>query len=254
MRKTSSLILLLIATLVALVASTALVSMRGQGQRGISRNDKAQQKIDFESRFPVADYSGPEPTDPHERAKRKSKDNRFPKGVLDDLPTVTETSIADGNGLGSLPALPVGLSDLIIVCDVLNAHAYLSSTKTGIFSEFTVSVEEVLKTTSSDPVLPGANISVDREGARIRYPSGQVRLVRFAHEGMPSIGRRYILFLRRTGQEEIHTILTGYELRAGRVFPLDGVAAFEESKLAKFAVYEGIEETVFLTTVRDLLN
>ena len=254
MRNTSRLILLLMATVVILVASTALVSMRGQGEKSLSRNDKAQQKLDFESRFPIADYTGPEPTDPQERAKRKSKDNRFPKEVLDELPGVTETSIADGNGSGHLPALPVGLSDTIIIGDVLNAQAYLSATKTGLFSEFTVSIHEVLKTTGSDPVLPGANISVEREGGRIRYPTGHVRLVSFAHEGMPSIGGRYVLFLRRTGQEGIHTILTGYELRAGRVFPLDGVAEFEERKLPKFAIHEGVQEKVFLTTVRGLVN
>lgn len=115
-------------------------------------------------------------------------------------------------------------------------------------------IKEVLKTTGSDPVLPGGNISVEREGARIRYPSGHIRWVRFAHEGMPTIGGRYVLFLRRTGQESIYTILTGYELRAGRVFPLDGVAAFEERKLPQFATYEGVEETVFLKSVRGLVN
>lgn len=237
-----------------LVASTALVSMRGQGKKSLSRNDKAQEKLDFESRFPIADYTGLEPTDPQERAKRKSKDKRLPKGVLEDSPGATETSIVDGNGSGGLTALPVSLSDIIIIGDVLNAQAYLSSDKTGLFSEFTISVQEVLKTRGNDAVLPGANISVEREGARIRYPSGNIRWVRFAHEGMPAIGGRYVLFLRRTGPESIPTILTGYELRAGRVFPLDGVGAFEEFKVPKFAVYEGVEETVFLTTVRGLVT
>jgi hypothetical protein len=246
--------LLLIATLVILASSTALVSMRGQGQKSVSRNDKAQQKVDFETRFPVAEYTVPEPTDPQQRAKRNSKDNRFPKGRLDESPGVTETLIADGGGSSGLPALPADLSDIIIVGDVLNAQAYLSSDKTGLFSEFTISIGEVLKTTGSEPLLPGANISVEREGGRIRYPSGHVRWVRFAHQGMPTIGGRYLLFLRRTGQEGVHTILTGYELRAGRVFPLDGVAALDESKLSQFATYEGVEETVFLTTVRGLVK
>jgi len=254
MRNTSSFMLLLIATLVILVASTALVSMRAQNQKGLPRNDQAQRKLDFENRFPIADYSAPEPADPQERAKRKSKDNRFPKGVLDELPNVTESEIVDGHGLERRPTLPVALSDMIIVGNVLNTQAYLSSNKTGLFSEFTISIEEVLKTTGSDPVLPGADILVEREGGRIRYPSGRVRWVRFAHEGMPSIGGRYVLFLRRTGPENIPTILTGYELRAGRVLPLDGVAEFEERKLPQFATYEGVEETAFLTTVRGLVK
>lgn len=244
----------LIATIVIVGASTALVSMRGQDRKTGPRSDHAQEKADFENRFPIVDYTIPESTDPQERAKRKSKDNRFPKGLLDELPNVTETSIADGNGAERLPALPIALSDTIIICDVLNGHAYLSSNRTGLFSEFTISVEEVLKTAATDPVIAGSLISVEREGGRIRYPSGRIRWVRFAHEGMPSIGGRYILFLRRTGQESSQTILTGYELRAGRVFPLDGVAEFEGSKLSQFASHERLEETVFVTTVRGLVN
>ncbi|HKP35709.1 MAG TPA: hypothetical protein VJT71_02535 [Pyrinomonadaceae bacterium] len=253
MRNTRSHILLLIATLVIIVASTALVSMRGQGKRNAPRGDHAQQKFEFESRFPVAEYDAQEPDDPKERLKRKSKDNRFRQGVLDELPGVTESEIVDGSGVARRPALPVALSNIIIIGNILNARAYLSSNKTGIFSEFTISIDEVLKTTGSDQVLPGANILAEREGGRIRYPSGRVRWIRFAHEGMPSNGGRYLFFLRRTEQEGIYVILTGYELRAGKVFPLDGVAPFEEHKLPMFAPYDGVEEAVFLKTIRDSL-
>jgi hypothetical protein len=219
MRNRSKHIVLSITTLVVLIGFTALVSMRGHSQKNLSRTDRAQKKIDFESRFPIAEYATREPADPKEHLKRKSKDNRFPRGQLDELPNVVESKIVDGNGLERLPAFPVALSDVIILGHVLNAHAYVSSNKTGIFSEFTLSVETVLKATGSDSVLPGANISVEREGGRIRYPSGRIRWIRFAHEGMPSIGGRYLFFLRRTGQEGVYVILTGYELRAGTVFP-----------------------------------
>jgi hypothetical protein len=243
----------LLATVV-LVGST--ISMRGQGQRQSNQNrsNKAQQKADFEDHSPIADYGGPEPTDPQERSKRKSKDNRFAKGVLDELADVTETEIVDGSGLERRPVLPVTLSDTIIVGNVLNGRAYLSNNKTGIFSEFVINIEEVLKTTGNDSVVPGANILTEREGGRIRYPSGRIRWIRFAHEGMPLVGSRYVLFLRRTIQGEALSILTAYEFRAGKVFPLDGVAAFEEHKLSKFAAYEGVPESTFLGTVRELLK
>ena len=237
-----------------MIVSTALASILREGDRKVDGLGRAQKKNDFASRFPIADFDAAEPADLKERAKRKSKDNRFPRGQLDELPNVVESKIVDGNGLERLPALPVALSDVIILGHVLNANAYVSINKTGIFSEFTLSIETVLKATGSDSVLPGANVSVEREGGRIRYPSGRIRWIRFAHEGMPSIGGRYLFFLRRTGQEGVYVILTGYELRAGKVFPMDGVAAFEERKLPQFATYEGVEETVFLTTVRGLVN
>src|SRR6266581_4548534 len=124
--------LLFMATLVFAVASIALLSMRGQ-EKGPSNNYHAQQKIDSQSRFPIADYGATEPSEPQERAKRASKNNRFPKGRLDELRDVTETLVVDGNGLERLPALPVTLSDVVVVGQILNARAYLSSTKTGIF-------------------------------------------------------------------------------------------------------------------------
>lgn len=253
MRNSRSHILLLTTTLLIVVASTAFVSMRGQDKRNPTRTDRAQEKSEFAGRFPIAEYTAQEPADPKERSKRKSKDNRFPQGVLDEMPSATETIVMDSPGAARGPALPVALSDIIIVGNVLNSHAYLSSNKTGIFSEFTISIEEVLKSTGSDPTLPGANILAEREGGRIRYPSGRIRWIRFGHEGMPTIGGRYVFFLRRASNETL-AILTGYELRSGKVFPIDGVAPFEEQKLPKFATYDGVEETGFLATVRRLVN
>jgi hypothetical protein len=246
--------LLFVATVVIGVTSMALLSMRAQEQSPQQGRDRAQQKLDFQSRFPIADYATPEPSEPQERAKRTSKNNRFPKGRLDESADVTETLIVDGNGVERLPALPVALSDVIVVGEILNARAYLSSTKTGLFSEFMINIEEVLKSIGQNPVLPGVNVLVEREGGRIRYPSGRIRWVGFAHQGMPTNGGRYLLFLRQTEQEGTYSILTGYELRAGHVFPLDGASEFENRKLPQFAAYDSAEEGALFKAVRSLLK
>jgi hypothetical protein len=252
MRRTASAVLLLMGAFVILVSSSTLVSMKSPRQSALpGQDDKTQEKNDFENRFPLANYDAAEPMDARERAKRKHKDQRVAKGRLDEMQGVTETQIVDGKRLA---ALPVNLSDLIIVGDVLNGYAYLSSNKTGLFSEFAVSIVDVLKGMRGDTVKPGTRISIEREGGSIRYPSGRIRWVRYAHEGMPSIGRRYAFFLRRSGQDKIFTILTGYELRAGLVTPIDGVGSFEERKLPQFAPYDGFAESAFLITVRGLIK
>jgi hypothetical protein len=163
-RKKPGRTLLFVAMLVIAVVSMAFLSMRAQAQNAQQGRDRAQQKLDFQSRFPIADYASPEASEPQERANRKSKDNRFPKDRLAESADITETLIVDGNGLEKLPALPVALSDVIVVGEILNARAYLSSSKTGLFSEFMLNIKEVLKSTGNDPVLP----------ARIFWLSGRV--------------------------------------------------------------------------------
>jgi len=59
---------------------------------------------------------------------------------------------------------------------------------------------------------------------------------------MPQVGLRYVLFLTNGQGEKDLTILTGYELREGKVFPLDD--------LPNLRVYENADETTFLNELR----
>jgi hypothetical protein len=73
---------------------------------------------------------------------------------------------------------------------------------------------------------------------------------------VPRIGHRYLFFLRYTGQGEVPYILTAYELRAGRVFPLDGLDEANSKVgniLPQFAAYENADENVFLNEVRNAI-
>lgn len=60
---------------------------------------------------------------------------------------------------------------------------------------------------------------------------------------LPESGKRYVLFLRYIHDEQDFSIITGYELDSGSVFPLEDASDRSE--------YIGAKETDFLTMLRD---
>jgi hypothetical protein len=152
-------------------------------------------------------------------------------------------SIQDEWDIG-LPALPVSQSGIIVVGEVVDAQSYLSESKDWVYSEFTVRVEEVLKNASGVTLTKGSSLDVNRDGGRVRFPNGQVTLQYTVGQGMPRPGERYALFLTFDAQDQDAHILTGYELRGGRVFPLDHLSAPEA------AGYRGADEQTFLNNLR----
>lgn len=253
MRKHHSHLLLLSLTLV-LSLVTVMAALRRQGQSAPTAS--AQRGVD-DSEEPVADYDASDPTDEKKRAKRKAKNGRFPKGRLEESICSREVLIIRGAWLERLAAFPVALSDSIVIGTITGAQAYVSSDKTGVYSEFAVYLEDILKNSSRTPFNVGNTIATEREGGRIRYRSGCIRRYKFHRQGIPHAGRRYLFFLRYTEQGDTPYILTAYELRAGRVFPLDGLDETTSNignTLPQFAAYENADETEFLDALRKALK
>ena len=174
-----------------------------------------------ENRFPIADYAAAEPSD---RGKKydKSHWNIYPD---------TQYNVARTHALDpTLPALPFAKSSAVIVGQITGAKAYLSNDKTGVYSVFTVQVDEVIKNSTQLSLSTGSSIEVERDGGRVRFPSGRTLL--YVATNMPQVGLRYVLFLTDS------QILTGYELREGKVYPLDD--------LPNLRTYENADETTFL--------
>jgi hypothetical protein len=190
-------------------------------------------------------YSVSEPADPTARELRRAKnsryDNRRPQPIseladgAEELPLIT-------HWWANISALPAAQSDAVVIGEVIDGHAYLSNDKTGVYSEFTIRVKEVLKAGNQIPLDADNSIVIEREGGAVRFPSGRVQKYRIAHQGMPRPGRQYVLFLKYNDLGHDFSILTGYELREGHVLPLDSVD--------QFASYKNADKTSFLDTVR----
>jgi hypothetical protein len=71
-----------------------------------------------------------------------------------------------------ISAIPVEISDAVVVGTVLNATAYLSPDATGVYSEFTLKVDEVMKDRSGS-ILADTSLAVDREGGASAILQGQ---------------------------------------------------------------------------------
>lgn len=236
-------ILLSLAAL-SLAALTTTGLMQSKDGNPASGGKKPQ--ID-RSQFPVADYAADETGDEKERARRRARGKKYDKSLTPVAASDSDGQTTRTHGEAELlPALPTAQSDVVIVGEVADARAYLSNDKTGVYSEFTVRVDEVLKDGAPSSLSPGSLIFVARGGGQVRLPSGRVHLYHSAGEHMPVVGRRYVLFLKRADAEQSFDLLTGYELRDGRIFTLDASG--------QFTAYQDVDETTFLNTLREAVT
>ncbi|HVF51036.1 MAG TPA: hypothetical protein VNA19_13160 [Pyrinomonadaceae bacterium] len=241
---------------------------------------------------PIADFNALEPADANERAKRRARGKRhnlrdknlnpedvarfalrendnspnppIPSGKKristqqsaphinnhDYSPPVVAGAITDHTPPET--ALPTHISDTVVIGAVTDANAYLSEDKTDVYSEFAVQVEEVLKSSKDAKVATGTEMAALRPGGGVRFPSGKVRKFLIDGRSLPRVGGRYALFLKYDDAAQAFYIVTGYELRNGKVFPLDGIPRYgsENHPFASYGKYINADEAAFLEDVR----
>ena len=209
-----------------------------------------------EDKLPTVNYDAPEQSDAGERARRNARGKRFDSGLKVDEPhpEAGARGILD-SWMQRLTAFPVDASDAIAIGDITNAQAYLAPGKMGVYTEYTVRVDEVLKQSSPASILVGGLVDAQREGGRVRFPSGRVQSYIAHYQGVPVIGRKYVLFLQRNQQSDAFFLLTAYERRDGHVYPLDGVDLPSEgaTELPQFAAYKGVDDATFSKALRAAL-
>jgi hypothetical protein len=203
------------------------------------RHDAAMKALD--EQLPIVDVDAPKPSEPAARAKRLAKDRRHNLGnpTIGERNTIMETVY---HWPADFPPLPVQESTTIIVGNVSEANAHISEDRSGVYSEVTVKVDEVLKDTTGI----GGMIVAEREGGRVRFPSGTIFRYIVHSLGVPKVNHRYLLFLEPLVDGDF-SILTGYQLLDGHVEPLD------LTRVVPFAQYRALDETAFLTEVRNLV-
>jgi hypothetical protein len=216
-------------------------AQQGQEVDRVRQRDEAAIRA-LDEQLPIVDLDAPKPSEPAARAKRLAKDRRHnlgkpPIGGRFTIMTTVYHWPAD------FPPLPVEESTTIIVGNVSEANAHISEDRSGVYSEITVKVDEVLKDTTGI----GGMIVAEREGGRVRFPSGTIFRYVVHSLGVPKVNHRYLLFLKPLVDGDF-SILTGYQLLDGRVEPLD------LTSVVPFAQYKASDETALLSEVRNLVT
>lgn len=203
----------------------------------------------LKTHLPVVDYAAESQTENSGTASACY--NRPGSQPIVELPAGTDELPINAHWWVGLPALPVEQSDAVVIGEVERAQAHLSTDKTGVHSEFTIRLEDVLKGRSEE-AAPGGTLIAERFGGAVRFPSGKIQYYRLARQGAPRVNTRYVLFLKGCGGSRF-SLLTAYALRAGRVVPLDGRDNRDDRARLPFASYEDVEVGPFLRDLRHLL-
>jgi hypothetical protein len=234
--------------LVIIVGTISITTQRGKVQTPAARKNESEEKLkqreeEARKHFPTAGFDEQEPSDPQKQAAFRKRKVRHNKGGLvyrNPDPNTGGGAILP-EGQFDFPALPTGLSDVIVLGEVLDAQAHLSEDKSNVYSEFTIRIDNIFKSRGD---LPG-QITVERIGGWVRYPDGRKLFYQYGMANMPRVGGKYLLFLKHIPQSEDFTILTGYEFEPTGVSPLDPSGQFE--------AYRGYSETTFLIDLNSAL-
>ena len=219
------------------ISLTGLLAIKGQ------KNAKDQEP-DI-THFPILEYEKkPTASNSNSEKKRKKYNNRHAPRISESSGSIFSMSDWEVG----LSALPAAKSAAVILGEVTQAQAQLSDDETNIYSEFTVQIENILKNDNNSSLGIGSSVVMERLGGRVRLPSGKVIVSQTYKQDLPRIGKRYVFFLTRDNEGEDFHILTGYELRDGRVFPLDKLRSGHP-----ITAYTGTSETSFFTDLNRIL-
>ncbi len=237
--------------LLLLVAGLIALTMPGQSQKN---SDVTKEAIHKQRELPIVDFIEKASTSESLPSKQKVKRSRYDRQSSEPIREAYMISgrVWSTNWSQGLTALPFKQSDTVLIGGVFTGNAHLSNDKTGIYSEFGVQIEEILKDgngTLKDSISSGRTICVERFGGAVRFPSGVVQKYETTGQGMPIVGQRYLFFLKRINESDFD-IVTGYQLDGQVVSPLDGTVVEEGKGVYPFDVYQGSDVSTFLQIVR----
>jgi hypothetical protein len=130
-------------------------------------------------KFPIAKYNAPEPASAAEREERRIKGKRHDaKLPVTKVPAPDQIAEISSDAEPIPKAIPVAESSLVVVGTITEGEAFLSNEKKGIYSEYTIRIQTILKEDPRKKLKPDDTEIADRSGGVAEYPNGQLVLYR----------------------------------------------------------------------------
>lgn len=120
------------------------------------------------------------------------------------------------------PKIEFAFSPFVVIGTVRDRQTYLSEDSLGLYTEWTIQLDSVWSQLDPPRLKPGLTIAVNRVGGSLRMPSGNVQTstVSGIEEPLGPQGR-YLLFLRYDHEADWYDLDKAWEVRDGRMVPLD---------------------------------
>ncbi len=121
---------------------------------------------------------------------------------------------------------PVSGASAVVVGTILNGKCFVSADHNYVYTDYQIRVDQILKQDAVASLSVRNELVAAREGGAVKFPSGHVTNFLTVGHGLPEIGSQYILFLGKPNPSlpEYEIMFdAGYELKSGRVYPLDDV-------------------------------
>lgn len=148
------------------------------------------------SKYSVVDFNASDSANATEREERVIKNKRYDKKLfIAKNPDSQEFAWIVSDVETAPPVIPYAESRLIVIGNIQNSKVFLSNEKAGVYSEYSVCIEAILKEDSRKKRTVGEIITTDRAGGIVRYPNGHQMLYRIDWQDLPEVGGRYLLFL-----------------------------------------------------------
>jgi len=242
--KSNRIIRELVSMIVLTTIAISFGTMTGYSQKDISKEQDNKGSRDLSKHLTV-DYDAPESNNAIEREKRKLKNQRYDnRGWVRKNPHPESVGVSCDDCVSPPPAIPADKSNFVIIGEIISASAFLSNDKRGIYSEYAIRIDEILKEDGSNKVAPKDSITADRAGGSVWYPNGQKVFYEMSEQDLPRVGSRYLLFLNNTDQSPNYNILVAYELTNGKVYPLDDGPPRNFKEMDEIEIIKKVREAV----------
>jgi hypothetical protein len=142
--------------------------------------------------------------------------------------------------------IPASVSTAIVIATVMSGQCFVTSDHGFVYTDYQLKIDAVLKADPSADLKPGVLVTGARAGGAVHFPSGHKTKYVYRGYGFPTIGSRYVLFLRRDIPDlpEYEIIFaSGYEIKTDRVYSLDDMNV----------QYDDMSFPIFVSTVRQAI-